>query len=210
MYLFTPGRNLSGVFYFLVAVINTLFLSPYYQKTMMRLFFVGIVLLCFACKSGNDSEVQQETPKAKLDSLSKQKIDLNLLKLSPQAEKDLESLDDFKNLRSMIQYLRDANAFYVKKHADSINLLIETFDETLSKDLKVNNITSRITVLSTEAGLLQQVATKKNSDSIKIMEANKKLITAYNSLIIQLNELSLAIPENIEKELLRDLEKKDG
>ncbi len=173
----------------------------------MRIFlFLGIILICFGCQSEKTTNIQGKRPVAKLDSLSKEKIKLNLLKLSPEAEKSLENFEDFQNLRSFITVLRSENSFYVNKHVDSIDLLVSTFKENLSEDLNINTINSRISVLSTETGLLKLLSEKKNKASDKVMKANTRLIKAYNSLIIQLNELSLAIPENIEKELLRELE----
>ncbi|WP_024770025.1 hypothetical protein [Aquimarina macrocephali] len=173
----------------------------------MRIFlFLGIILVCFGCQGEKTTNIQGKNPVAKLDSLSKEKIKLNLLKLSPEAERSLEIFEDFQNLRSFITVLRNGNSFYVNKHVDSIDLLVSTFKENLSEDLNINTINSRISVLSTETGLLKLLSEKKNKDSDMVMEANTRLIKAYNSLIIQLNELSLAIPENIEKELLRELE----
>jgi hypothetical protein len=177
----------------------------------MRLFFfLGITLLCFGCQSKKNNNVQEKDPIAKLDSLSKEKIKLNLMKLSSEAEKSLEVFEDFQNLRSFITVLRNENAFYINKHVDSIDLLVSTFKENLSEDLNINTINSRISVLSTEIGLLKLLSEKRNKDSDMVMEANTRLIKAYNSLIIQLNELSLAIPENIEKELLRELEDQEN
>ncbi len=176
----------------------------------MRLFLLlGIVLLCFGCKKETNVKTQEHVSTKPLDSLSKQHIELDLLKLSIQAEKDLSSFEDFANLKNLAQTMRGANAFHVRKYADSINGLIQTFEENLSEDLNVNTINARITILLTEAGLLRQLAEQKNPETEKVLAANTRLITAYNSLVIQLNELSLAIPENIEKELLRELENKE-
>ncbi|WP_062057102.1 hypothetical protein [Aquimarina longa] len=170
---------------------------------MRIVLFLGILLICFSCQKSNTTNTNEKIPIAKLDSLSKEKIKLELLKLSPEAAKSLENFEDFQNMKNMIASLRNANPFYVNKHADSIDLLINIFKENLDKTLDVNTINSRISVLSTETGLLKLIAKTKNPDSKKIMTANSKLIKAYNSLIIQLNELSLAIPDAIEKELLR-------
>ncbi|MBQ0735812.1 hypothetical protein [Aquimarina celericrescens] len=176
---------------------------------LSRLLLLGIIILCFACK--NEKETNFNTPQlpAKLDSLSTEKIKLELLKLSSQAEKDLQSFEDFKNLQSFITTLQNSNPYYINKHVDSLELLVQTFEENLSEDLNVNTINSRLTVIATELGLLKLLSESKNPDAKKILEANARIIKAYNSLIIQLNELSLAIPENIEKELLRDEEKKE-
>ncbi|GAA4275153.1 hypothetical protein U6A24_17440 [Aquimarina gracilis] len=171
-----------------------------------RISLLVIAILCFACKK--EKQIVQDSSQTivRLDSLSNAKINLNLLKLSAEAEKDLETFEDFKNLRSFIQTLSTANPHYIHKHVDSLDLLIQTFDENLSEELNLNTINSRITVMSTELGLLKLLSESKNPNPEKILEANTRMVTAYNSLIIQLNELSLAIPENIEKELLREIE----
>lgn len=173
----------------------------------MRIFlFLGITLICFGCQNKKTTNNQEKIAIAKLDSLSKEKINLELLKLSSEAEKSLENFNDFQDVKIMMETMRNANPFYINKYADSIDLLISVFEENLSEDLNINTINSRISVLSTETGLLKLIAEKKKPDSKKIIEANTRLIRAYNSLVIQLNELSLAIPENIEKELLRESE----
>ncbi len=173
---------------------------------LSRLLFIGILLISFGCKKENNTGLPEETQIQQLDSLSEEKTLLELLKLSAEAEKDLESFEDFQNFRNIIVSMHNANPFYVKKYADSADVLLQTFEENLSEDLNVNTINSRITVLSTELGLLKEISAKKTPDAKAIMDYNTKLMTAYNSLIIQLNELSLAIPENIEKELLKELE----
>ncbi|KAA1247679.1 hypothetical protein [Aquimarina sp. RZ0] len=174
----------------------------------MRLLplFCSIIylFLLLGCNNEKTTVSQEEDTRFILDSLSKEKVDLDVLKLSPVSEKDLETFEDFQNLNTLMSSIRSSNPFYIKKHADSLHFLVETFKENISEDLKTNTIKSRITVLSTESGLLMQLAEKKNADAQKFTDATIRMITAYNSLIIQLNELSLAIPENIEKELLRE------
>ncbi|WP_158594402.1 MULTISPECIES: hypothetical protein [unclassified Aquimarina] len=173
---------------------------------MMRSFLytvVTVTIICVSCKKENTT-IQEEVEIVKLDSLSKEKVEIDVLKLSPQASKDIENFEDFQNLKKLIVSMSKSNPFYIKKYADSMNLLVQSFKENVSEDLKVNNISSRIAVLTTESGLLLQLTETTSQDSQKLMDANIRLLTAYNSLIIQLNELSLAIPENIEKELLRE------
>ncbi len=163
-----------------------------------------LILLCFGCKKKNTSTTQIETTINQLDSLSVEKTDKKLLSLSTEATEDLASFEDFQNLKNIILTMSKSNPFYVQKYADSVSLIIQTVKENLTSDLKINPITSRFVVLSTESGLLKEIANKKQPNSKKLMGANARLIIAYNSLVTQLNEFSLAIPENIEKELLRN------
>lgn len=171
------------------------------------LFLTIICLLCFGCKNDASKTIQKQPIATKLDSLSKEKINQKLLELSPDAKKDLESFEDFQNLKKLVLSLNQSNAFYVQKHADSLGTLIQIVDDNLSENLNTNSINSRLALLATECGLLKEITKKTAPKSDKIMNANTQLMKAYNSLVIQLNELYLAIPENIEKELLR---KKDA
>ncbi len=176
----------------------------------MRIFLLlGILLLSFGCKDDKKQSIASERPIVKLDSLSKEKVKVSLKALSSDAEKNLENFDDFQNLRKLITTMQSANPYYVHKYTDSLSLLMHTFKQNLPKDLSVNTIKSRTNILLTEKGLLSLLAEKKHPDPKKIIEANTRLIIAFNSLITQLNELSLAIPENIEKELLRDPKNKE-
>lgn len=173
------------------------------MRSLLSLLLI-LTIIFFGCKNENTINTTEKTEIVLLDSLSKEKADIDVLKLSTQTAKDLESFEDFQNLKNLILSLNKSNPFHIKKYADSADLLVQNFKENLSEDLKVNPISSRIAVLATESGLLLQLTQKQNQDAQKLMDANIRLLTAYNSLIIQLNELSLAIPEDIEKELLRE------
>ena len=156
------------------------------------------------CKKENTAVITEKNQRIQLDSLSKDKINIKVLKLSSEAQKEMEGYEDFQNLKNLMQSMSTSNPFHIKKYSDSVNTIVQVFNESLLENLKVNTITSRIKVLSTESGLLMQLTENDNADPQKLMDANLRLTAAYNSLIIQLNELSLAIPENIEKELLRE------
>ncbi len=173
------------------------------MRSLLSILFI-IIILCFGCKKENTTTTQEESNSSQLDSLSKEKANLDVLKLSPEASKELESFEDFQNLKTFMESMNNYNPFQIKKYADSTDILVQTFKENLSEDLKVNTITSRISVITTESGLLRQLTEKKKTNPQELMNANIRLLTAYNSLVIQLNELSLAIPENIEKKLLRE------
>ena len=164
------------------------------------------LIFCVGCKKkqGNDIEVNSNT--TVLDSTSKEKIKVSLLALSPEAKKELEDFEDFQHLSTLLQTMRNSNPYYVQKYADSVKSGVMAFSDNRSARLKVNAIDSRITVLSTRSALLSQHAQKQTVDSKTLLDANEELIKGYNSLVIQLNELALAIPDNIREELLQDSE----
>lgn len=177
---------------------------------MRIIYLLGSVLLYLGCANDTTEPiVNDQKVVSVLDSLSTQKINVALLQLSSEAEESIEELEDFKNLRSMMVSLNEANAFFIRKHKDSIGILVNDLEENLSDDYRKNNITSRINLLATASGLLMQLAEKDNPEAKELLNANAKLAEAYNSLVIQLNELSLAIPDSIEEELLRGLESEE-
>ena len=177
---------------------------------MRIIYLLGSVLLYLGCANDTTEPiVNDQKVVSVLDSLSTQKINVALLQLSSEAEESIEELEDFKNLRSMMISLNEANAFFIRKHKDSIGILVNDLEENLSDDYRKNNITSRINLLATASGLLMQLAEKDNPEAKELLNANAKLAEAYNSLVIQLNELSLAIPDSIEEELLRGLESEE-
>jgi len=177
---------------------------------MRIIYLLGSILLYLGCANDTTEPiVNDQKVVSVLDSLSTQKINVALLQLSSEAEESIEELEDFKNLRSMMVSLNEANAFFIRKHKDSIGILVNDLEENLSDDYRKNNITSRINLLATASGLLMQLAEKDNPEAKELLNANAKLAEAYNSLVIQLNELSLAIPDSIEEELLRGLESEE-
>ena len=171
---------------------------------LSKLFFVLSISTLIGCKSEVQQKVTPEKTQVELDSLSKERVQVNLMQLSPESEKDLASFNDFQNLKALIKTLHQSNPFFIKKYADSLDLLVQTMGEDLTDDYKTNPITSRLTVLKTVSGQLNEQSIKYNPDAETLLNFNTRLIDAYNSLVIQFNELSLAIPENIEKELLMD------
>lgn len=175
------------------------------MKSLTSLCFIASFIF-IGCKKDTISIPNKEQTTITIDSLSKEKSKLTLLKLSPEATKSMEDTEDFQNLKNLMQTMQSSNTFYIKRYADSMNILVQNFNENLSKELKINTIKSRISVLFTEAGLLIELSQKENPGAQKLIDANTRLLTSYNSLVIQLNELSLAIPDNIEKELLKERE----
>ncbi|RZS99112.1 hypothetical protein [Aquimarina brevivitae] len=168
------------------------------------LFLISSLLLLVSCKQ----EQQQSTNTAlqtikPLDSLSKKTAGTKLKTLSPESKKKVGSFDDYQSFEDLMITLESANPYYIQKYADSIDILISTVRENLSEDLKTKPIEARLKLLVTESGLLKDIAKENKPKATELLKANTKLILAYNSLAIQLNELTLAIPEDIEKELLR-------
>lgn len=165
------------------------------------------ILMFIGCKENQTTQDQaQLISETTLDSLSKQKVNLSMIQLASDADENIDNIEDFNNLKSMISTLNRSNSFYIQRYADSLEILIDTFKESLNTELKSNPIKSRITVLETEAGLLKQLSLKRGVTDEELLEKNKHSLIAFNSLIIQINELTLAIPETIEQELLKDFE----
>lgn len=173
--------------------------TPYYILT-------SIILSFFACKRETDLILTSTKNVIQLDSLSKRQSKIKLLDLSPESLEKVASFDDFKNFQSLIETMEISNPYHIKKHADSIDVLISTVSENLSEDLETKPIQARLKLLATESGLLKDIAEEPYTQAEELLDANSKLLIAYNSLAIQLNELSLAIPENIEQELLKTAE----
>ncbi|MAQ75395.1 MAG: hypothetical protein CL613_03555 [Aquimarina sp.] len=174
---------------------------------MKAYHIIGIILISlFSCKNEVAQNTSSQKIEKELDSLSKSQSKIKLLPLSPGTMEKMASFDDFKNFKSLIETMETSNPYYIKQYADSIDVLISTVSENLSEDLETKPIQSRLKLLATESGLLKDIAEEPYPQSEQLLEANTKLLMAYNSLAIQLNELSLAIPENIEKELLKTAE----
>ncbi len=171
------------------------------------LLFTFIVLSIISCnKDQKKTPLSDQTIIVKLDSLSTQKADTSLLKLSPDAKKDLVGAKEFQILHKKIQQIAIANPFSIKKEVDSVHKALLAFEEHLRPEHDTNPIRTRIVILTTEIGLFKEILDTPNLSPEKVLKHNNRLITAYNSFIIQLNEISLAIPENIENELLKDSE----
>ena len=174
---------------------------------MKAYHIIVIILISFlsctneVAQNNSSQKIQKE-----LDSLSKAQSKIKLLPLSPGTMEKMDSFDDFKNFKSLIETMETSNPYYIKRYADSIDVLISTVSENLSDDLETKPIQARLKLLATESGLLKDIAKEPYPQSEQLLEANTKLLVAYNSLAIQLNELSLAIPENLEKELLKTAE----
>lgn len=179
-----------------------------YLKKYSFLFLV-IILVCCSKDNTNSSGNHQAFL---LDSLSQKKVSIQLLSLSGDAERKFQNFTDYQNLHNLMLTFRESNSYFIKKYQDSLDILLFNFRENMAEEeLFIKPIRSRVNVITTQHRLLAEAVNKSNTTETDILQHNKKLLEAYNSLLIQLNELSLSIPDNIEQELLKNnLFKKDS
>ena len=174
------------------------------RSVIVLIFFLVLALTTICCSQSN-SKKSIEDQLIYSDSLSKNNAKVKLLSLSPDAQVKLKNFTDYQNLHNFMITLSNANPYYLKKYRDSLDILLFNFKENMAEEqLFVKPIRSRITVLTTRSRLLAEAVDEDNSLEEKVLDQNKKLLEAYNSLIIQLNELSLSIPSIIEQELLKN------
>ncbi|UZO82052.1 hypothetical protein NBT05_06165 [Aquimarina sp. ERC-38] len=173
----------------------------YYVLLLTGIFFSLNFLSCTNVSNQEDNT----TIAANLDSLSSKAVNIPLIPLAPEAKEKLVNFKDYQDLHNLMVTLNKSNPYFIKKYQDSLDILIFNFKENAAEEkLFEKPIRSRISLLTTYANLLSEQTNKDHPNIENILSGNKKLMTSFNSLIIQLNEISLSIPSTIEKELLKN------
>ena len=167
--------------------------------------FSILVLFCFifSCSETQKSKLLMERESAILDSLSNEIIDEKLVALLPETNERLTIFEEFQNLNSFMLVVKNANAYNIRKYADSIDIMVQEVDEILSEEFEEKAIHSRLSLLTTTSSMMNQIALHDNPSQKEILKANLNFVKAYNSFLIQLNELSLVIPEELEMKLMQ-------
>ena len=132
------------------------------------------------------------------------------VRLVPQAGEFASKWLAYVTAQSEIQNFNRYTVKEVASNSKPIAEIMRSLRQTIPDSLNSNAVRARINVLYTKAGVLEQMAEKRNPHPKEIKATAEELPVDFNNLKIQINELFLKSLEDFEKELDVKEKKKDS
>ncbi len=171
------------------------------MKNAFWILIIIIISFHLGCKK--QQNLVEEVAVVK-DSLEQKAILVKFKTLNPDARKDLSDSPEFKPLKSALDSLNDISPETSATLTTKLYERAIDFQEYLPDNLKTNPIEARIKILVTETGMLEHKRNKTTLTTEMLNTSKKAIAEAYDNFVNQVNELYLAIPSNIAKELLQE------
>lgn len=173
-----------------------------YQIVLLTLIFT------LSCQSVEKDAVNSEES---VETIQDDTISINLKPLQSEAKSKLSEAEEISVLVDSIQKLTAYVPDTVYKRMSTIFEHAHSAKTALDQYPDFNNpaIRARISEIHTRSGLLLQQQNTLHGTDGRYNQLYKDLIRAYNNLIVQINELYVTIPEDLEQELAKGLETQD-
>lgn len=169
---------------------------------MKNIFWIVLILLATACNQNKD--LKSQGAKNKTDTtVFNQKIGTpaTQVPLLPEATEVTSGWLAFIIAESEIENFKNYTINDVVSNARPIAEIMKNLKETLPDSLKANPVEARLSVLLTNAKILEQLSQQRDLQPKKIATTAEDLALEFNNLKIQINELFLKTLEEFEMEL---------
>lgn len=169
---------------------------------MKNIFWIVLILLVTACNQNKDLKsqgVKNETDTTAFTQILG--IPAQQVPLLPEASEVTSGWLAFIIAQSEIQNFKDYTVNDVVSNARPIAEIFKNLKETLPDSLKANPVEARLSVLLTNAKILEQLSQQRDLQPKKIAATAEDLALEFNNLKIQINELFLKTLEEFELEL---------
>lgn len=173
--------------------------------------YLIILLICtiLSCKE-KPPVIQEVGYNIYNDSIPKKRDRVKLFKLKASIQKKTDEYQSFTATKEQIDSLNFAPFNKVEEISYILNEQLDELPKELDSTLKTKGVLSRITQIKTYSSAISFEMSKLHKDTTKINNHLVKVIKSYNDLITQLNETSAKLPEEIKKQLEKNIEiKKD-
>lgn len=169
---------------------------------LKNIIWIGLILLAMGCNQNKDSK-SQEPQTAKDTTAFNQKLELTnqQVLLLPGASKITSEWLAYITAQSEIENFKNYTLNDVISNARPIAEIMKNLKETLPDSLKATPVESRLSVLLTNAKVLEQLSQQRNLPAKKITATAQEIPAEFNNFKIQLNELFLKTLEDFELEL---------
>lgn len=173
---------------------------------MKKFLLLFNLLLLMACED-NTQQSQNTVQQDSLEFSEPLPFETNRsVTLMPEAREAVGEWLAYATARHEIETLKSATGNEIIQNSGPILEIMENLNNTIPEELQVNAVKARTNVLLTKAGVLNQLAHKKNRNAGEIYTAANELITEFDNFKLQLNELFLPSPEDFELELDQEFE----
>ncbi len=169
---------------------------------MKKIFSMVLILLVTGCIQNKD--LKSQAAKTDTDTTvfnQKLRITTQQVPLLPEAVEVTSEWLAFIIAQSEIENFKDYTVNDVVSNARPIAEIMKNLQETLPDSLKANPVEARLSVLLTDAKILEQLSQQRELQAKKIAVTAEDLAMEFNNLKIQINELFLKTLEEFELEL---------
>jgi len=169
---------------------------------MKNIFWIVLILLATGCNQNKD--LKSKAAKTETDTtVFNQKLNITpqQVLLLPEAGEVTSGWLAFIIAQSEIENFKDYTINDVVSNALPIAEIMKNLKETLPDSLKANPVEARLTVILTDAKILEQLSQQRELQAEKIAAIAEDLALEFNNLKIQINELFLKTLEEFEMEL---------
>jgi PBP1b-binding outer membrane lipoprotein LpoB len=169
---------------------------------MKNIFWIVLILLVTGCNQNKD--LKSRVAKTETDTTvfnKKLRISAQQVSLLPEAHEVTSGWLAFIIAQSEIENFKDYTVNDVVSNAHPIAEIMKNLTETLPDSLRANPVEARLSVLLTNAKILEQLSQQRELQAKKIAAIAEDLVLEFNNLKIQINELFLKTLEEFELEL---------
>lgn len=172
------------------------------SNKLKNICWIILILLLTGCNQNKD--VKSQGPQNKKDTTAfNQKLEITnqQVPLQPKASKITSEWLAYITAQSEIENFKTYTVNDVISNARPIAEIMKNLKETIPDSLKATAVEARLSVLLTNAKILEQLSQQRNLDAKKIAATAREIPFQFNNLKIQLNELFLKTLEEFELEL---------
>ncbi len=169
---------------------------------MKNIFWIILILLGTGCNQNKDRKAQAAKPETDTTVFNqKLRITTQQVHLLPEAVEVTSGWLAFIIAQNEVDNFKNYTVNDVVSNASPIAEIMKNLQETLPDSLKANPVEARLSVLVTDAKILEQLSQQREIPAKKIATTAEDLALEFNNLKIQINELFLKTLEEFELEL---------
>lgn len=169
---------------------------------MKNIFWIIFILMITGCDQKKDPNAKGSQTAADTTALD-QKLEIinQQVQLLPAARDFTSEWLAYITAQSEIENFKNYSVNDVILNARPIAEIMKNLKETIPDSLKATAVEARLSVLLTNAMILEQLSQQRNLDAKKIAATAREIPAEFNNFKIQLNELFLKTLEEFELEL---------
>ena len=167
----------------------------------MKVVNILFLFLIIVSSQNNSTPTNTNTYLFSNDTISRLKLNFKLDKLNRKANKALNENTSFNEIKKSLDTIKKTNYANLYEVNSSLQDYLIEFKQQLDLPFQNKGVLSRINQIENYSNKLEYLITKEKVDTTLINTNVKKVLSSYNSLVIQLNEGVYDIPEQIKKQI---------
>ncbi len=162
----------------------------------------------FSCQDDHSADAKKEFQKNQTIAFSKnlEVIIGNKVTLTPTAEEKVSNWQEFLNVKTEVGNMKEFTIRDMVQNARNLNEIMKGMETTVPEELKTKPVLTRIAVLKSLTGMLEQLSRDPSAKANDIKKLAEEIPPAFENLKIQINESYRKGLEDFRVESEKDLE----